>query len=103
MATEQPITRSELREELDSVRIEFREGLLQEREASRVAFREGLLEEREASRVAFREELRDTLRHYATKADLAEVRGEIKAMRWTMALIGLGLSILIIAIRLMEQ
>ena len=92
MATEQPITG-----------IELQEVLIREREANRTALREELLKEREASRLAFRDELRETLQHYATKADLAEVRGEIKAMRWTMALIGLGLSILIIAIRLMEQ
>ena len=56
MATEQPITRSELHEMLT--------------------------QEREANRDTFRSELRDTLQHYATKADIAEVRGEIKAMRW---------------------
>ena len=75
MATEQPLTRSELHEMLT-----------QEREANRDTFRfelrDTLLQEREANRETFRSELRDTLQHYATKADLAEVRGEIKAMRW---------------------
>ena len=47
-------------------------------------------------------ELREELRHYATKADLAEISGELKALRWTISLVGIGLSILILALRLME-
>ena len=47
-------------------------------------------------------ELREELRHYATKADLAEISGELKALRWTIILVGIGLSILILALRLME-
>ena len=47
-------------------------------------------------------ELREELRHYATKADLAEISGELKALRWTISLMGIGLSILILALRLME-
>ena len=49
-----------------------------------------------------RSELREELQHYATKADLAELRGEMKAIRWTMSLIGFGLSILIVALRFLE-
>ena len=47
-------------------------------------------------------ELREELRHYATKADLAEISGELKALRWTISLMGIGLSILILALKLME-
>ena len=47
-------------------------------------------------------ELREELRHYATKADLAEISGELKALRWKISLMGIGLSILILALRLME-
>ena len=50
-----------------------------------------------------RSELREELQHYATKADLAEVRGELKALRWTMGLVGIGLSILIVTLRFLES
>lgn len=33
----------------------------------------------------------------ATKADVAEVRGEARAMRWTIAVLGVGISIVILA------
>jgi len=33
----------------------------------------------------------------ATKADVAEVRGEVRAMRWTIAVVGVGISIVILA------
>ena len=36
----------------------------------------------------------------ATKADLAELRGEVRAMWWTLAVVGVGISIVILAIRL---
>ena len=49
-----------------------------------------------------RTELREELRHYATKADLAAISGELKALRWTISLMGIGLSILILALKLME-
>lgn len=49
-----------------------------------------------------RTELREELQHYATKADLAEISGELKALRWTMSLVGVGLSILILALKLIE-
>ena len=56
---EQPITRSELREELSSLRDEYRQ-------------------------------------HYATKADLADVRGDIKALKVlvvsTISVVGLVLA-----------
>ena len=59
------------------------------------------------TRSELREELRllrDEFReHYATKADLAEVRGELKALRWTMGLVGIGLSILIVTLRFLES
>ena len=40
-----------------------------------------------------RSELREELRHYATKADLAEVRGDIKALKALMisTISGVGL------------
>ncbi len=60
-----------------------------------------------------RSELRQELQHYATKADLAdlradlkseiaELRGELKSIRWTMSLMGIGLSILIVAMRFLD-
>lgn len=33
----------------------------------------------------------------ATKADVAEVHGEVRAMRWTIAVLGVGISIIILA------
>jgi hypothetical protein len=36
----------------------------------------------------------------ATKADVAEVRGEVRAMRWTIAVVGVGISIVILATNL---
>ena len=43
-----------------------------------------------------RSELREELRHYATKADLAEVRGDIKALKVlvvsTISVVGLVLA-----------
>ena len=36
----------------------------------------------------------------ATKADLAELHGEVRAMRWTLAVVGVGISIVILATRL---
>ena len=47
-------------------------------------------------------ELREELQHCATKDDLVEIGSELKALRWTMSLVGIGLSILILALRLME-
>ena len=62
---EQPITRSELREEL-----------------RRYPTREELREE--LSTYTTREELRDELRHYATKADLAQM--ETRLTRWMIGM-----------------
>ena len=60
-----------------------------------------------------RSELRQELQHYASKADLAdlkadlkaeiaELRGELKSIRWTMGLMGIGLSVLMVAMRFLE-
>ena len=49
-----------------------------------------------------RSDLRNELRHYATRADIAEVRGELKAIRWTMGIVGVGLSLLIVALRFLD-
>ncbi len=64
---EQPITRVELREELASMRTMMRDEI-----------------------ALLRDEFRQ---HYATKADLAEVRGDIKALRVLMVatISGVGL------------
>ena len=60
-----------------------------------------------------RSELRQELQHYASKADLAdlkadlkaeiaELRGELKSIRWTMGLMGIALSVLVVAMRFLE-
>lgn len=67
--TEQPITRAELREELATLRDEFRE----------------------------------ELKHYATKADLAEVRGDIKAMRVLIVATITGVGIVLGALNIILQ
>lgn len=65
------------------------------------------------TRSELRIELQRELQHYATKADLAnlkseikaevaELRGELKSIRWTMGLMGIGLSILIVAMRILD-
>ena len=50
---------------------------------------------------SFREEMHRTLQFYATKEDLAEIRGELKSLRWTMGLVGIALSVLILVVRLL--
>ena len=65
------------------------------------------------TRSELRQELEQVLQHYATKADLgdlkadlkaeiAELRGELRSIRWTMGLMGIGLSILMVAMRFLE-
>ena len=60
-----------------------------------------------------RSELRHELQHYATKADLADVkaeikaeiaelRGELKSIRWSIGLVGIGLSVLMVAMRFLD-
>ena len=64
--TEQPFTRTELREELALLREEFRQ-------------------------------------HYATKADLAEVRGDIKALRVLIVATITGVGIVLGALNIILQ
>ena len=69
--------------------------------------------EQPITRSELRQELEQVLQHYATKADLgdlkadvkaeiAELRGELRSIRWTMGLMGIGLSILMVAMRYLE-
>lgn len=69
--------------------------------------------EQPITRSELRDELQLVLQHYATKADLAdlkseiktevaELRGELKSIRWTISLVGIGLSILIVALRFLD-
>ena len=65
-------------------------------------FRSGITR-REAEEIA--NEKVNTLRneidkHYATDAALSAVRSELKALRWTISLVGIGVSIVVIVIRL---
>ena len=65
-------------------------------------FRSGITR-REAEEIA--NEKVNTLRneidkHYATDAELSAVRSELKALRWTISLVGIGVSIVVIVIRL---
>ena len=39
-------------------------------------------------------------RHYATDAALSAVRSELKALRWTIGLVGIGVSVIVVVIRL---
>ena len=54
-----------------------------------------------------RSELREELRHYATKADLAEVRGDIKALKVlvvsTISVVGLVLAGLNVILQLIGK
>lgn len=58
--------------------------------------------EQPITRSELRDELQLVLQHYATKADVAEVRGELKAIRWTISLMGIGLSVLMVAMRFLD-
>lgn len=78
--TEQPITRSELREELSSMRTLMRDEM-----------------------ATLRSEFREELKHYATKADLAEVRGDIKAMRVLIVATITGVGIVLGALNIILQ
>ena len=74
---EQPITRTELREELASMRTLMRDEI-----------------------ATMREEFRQ---HYATKADLAEVRGDIKALRVLIVATITGVGIVLGALNIILQ
>ncbi len=69
--------------------------------------------EQPITRSELRQELEQVLQHYATKADLgdlkadlkaeiAELRGELKSIRWTMGLMGIALSVVVVAMRFLE-
>ena len=57
-------------------------------------FRSGITR-REAEEIA-----NEIDKHYATDAALSAVRSELKALRWTIGLVGIGVSVIVVVIRL---
>lgn len=43
----------------------------------------------------------DPDRNGDTRADMGELRGEVRAMRWTVSLVGMGIALLMLALRLL--